>query len=214
MGKIFSKFVVEMRKGELIFCESEPGDVCYYLLSGLVRIARIRDNKERILGYVGIHEFFGEMAIINSARRGATAIAEEDSNMLRFNKNIFYQVIRMYPLLGIKLLYIVSKRIAEQSRKLNIVTLRNLQTRVMDVFMMTAEQMGVDLNSINSDLFLPFLAPEEIANWTNDPAEEVSKVLKQMESVGKIYPKGNSIGIKNILQFRRQVAAERQNILS
>lgn len=64
--------------GDIIFNEGDAGAQAYVLQTGKVRIAKTTDGGTKgTLGFVKPGGIFGEMALIDSEPRMATAIAEE-----------------------------------------------------------------------------------------------------------------------------------------
>jgi len=65
--------------GQVIFKEGTPGKIMYLLKSGRVRLTResVKDGKKVTitLGVLNKNDYFGEMAIFDSASRSATAVA-------------------------------------------------------------------------------------------------------------------------------------------
>jgi CRP-like cAMP-binding protein len=73
-------------KGTVVFVENEPEDYFYIIAKGSIRISKYIDGKDFVLEVISEGEIFGEMAILNGKLRTATAIANEDSKLLRLNK--------------------------------------------------------------------------------------------------------------------------------
>ncbi len=76
-------------KGEIIFLEGSPGDCAYLIESGSIEISVKRDGRTVSLGRRSSGEVFGEMAIIDSEPRSATAIACEASNLFIIRRDQF-----------------------------------------------------------------------------------------------------------------------------
>jgi CRP-like cAMP-binding protein len=90
-GAAYKKVVA----GEVIFSE---GDDCYYyyqLVSGSVRWVNIDDEgKEYIQTMIESGECFGELPLFDDGTYAASAIAEEDSLLIRLRKEPFLQLIK------------------------------------------------------------------------------------------------------------------------
>ena len=67
----------KFQASKLIFLEGDNGDEAYRVIEGLVEIYIQRDGQKLILGRLGAGETFGEMAMIESRPRSATARALE-----------------------------------------------------------------------------------------------------------------------------------------
>jgi CRP-like cAMP-binding protein len=66
---------VSFADGDVIFREGDKAGPVYMVERGMVRIARSSERGETILGEVGERGIFGEMSLIDSAPRMATATA-------------------------------------------------------------------------------------------------------------------------------------------
>ncbi len=67
-------------KGEVIFREGEVGDTLYQISDGAVGIyASYGESDQQLLVELGKGKFFGEMAVIETYPRSATAVALEDT---------------------------------------------------------------------------------------------------------------------------------------
>ena len=84
--------------GEVIIYEGEFSQELYILMSGRVRIAKDYGGPhERTLAVLTQGDFFGDMAIFESAPRSATAVAEEESELLALSPEKFKQTIYQKP---------------------------------------------------------------------------------------------------------------------
>ena len=71
----------EVPAGELVFEEGEVGESAYLIVSGQVEIFRSSGNNERVLATLGRGEIIGEMSLIDSQPRMASARALEDTKV-------------------------------------------------------------------------------------------------------------------------------------
>ena len=86
---IFERFAKTFQKGDIIFCEYEPGDTFYLIQTGRVQIVKIMDDIEKIIDILQPGEIFGEMAILEEAPRSATPVAQDKVKALEFNRENF-----------------------------------------------------------------------------------------------------------------------------
>ncbi len=70
-------------KGATIFYEGDPGDAMFIVESGSIGILKSLEGESIRLATLGNGELFGEMAIIDGCERMASAVAEEDSVVLK-----------------------------------------------------------------------------------------------------------------------------------
>ena len=100
----------EVKKGDILFVENETEDDFFYILErGSIKISKILNGHEIILGIITKGEIFGEMAIINKKLRNATAIAFEDSQIRRYTSSTILETLDEEILH--KLFIIISRRL-------------------------------------------------------------------------------------------------------
>lgn len=75
--------------GDLLFREDDPADCAYLVEEGWVEIYTERTGWRQSLSLIGPGEIFGEMGVIDGSPRTATAVAAEDSKLLRITVGQF-----------------------------------------------------------------------------------------------------------------------------
>lgn len=206
---LFERFAVTFQKGDIIFCEYEPGDNFYLIQSGTVQIVKIMGNIEKIIDILYPGEIFGEMAILEEAPRSATAIANEKVKALEFNRQNFEVIMMGNPQIALKLLKLFTKRIYDQKRRFMILTLDDIQARVADVFVMLSETQPAqdpesDERSFNASV-------DDIAHWAGMSTEKCKQVLNHFANQRRIEMMQDKIIVKNINDFSRFVNSRRKH---
>ena len=69
-------------EGHLFFEEGDVGTLGYIVLTGRVRITKHRASQQLVLAILGKGEIFGEMALLGTETRTATAQAIEDTEVI------------------------------------------------------------------------------------------------------------------------------------
>jgi len=90
---------VAVAGGTVLFEEDEEGDSLYTLIAGVVGISR-RDPSNKFVQRIARlrpPETFGEMALLTSAPRSATATALRDTHLLCLSRPAFEEVIDLHP---------------------------------------------------------------------------------------------------------------------
>ena len=107
-------------KGDVIFKEGTPGDQCYVITNGEVRISKFIPNiGEEALAVLKPGDYFGEMALIDTFPRSANAIVNSDVALLAINKTDLDKILIMDRELGYKLLWAFTKTLSKRLRETN-----------------------------------------------------------------------------------------------
>ncbi len=85
----FTEEKVRFKKGDFIFKEQEDGRFMYFVDSGRAKIIKKVGDDEATLVILDTGDFFGEMALITSNKRVASAVAFTDCKLHSMNKESF-----------------------------------------------------------------------------------------------------------------------------
>lgn len=96
-----------MKRGETVVSQGATGVNMFVLLSGRVTIGVNGVPVEQI----GSGETFGEVALLGSTTRAATAMAEDDGAWLPVNRDAFLKIVKAQPTVGLALLRSMSERV-------------------------------------------------------------------------------------------------------
>ena len=205
---MFNRFSKTFRKGDIIFCEYEPGDTFYLIQSGRVQIVRIIGELEKNIDILNPTEVFGEMAILEEAPRSATTIALDEVKALEFNRENLEVLMMGRPEIAMKLLKQFIKRIYDQKRRFMTLTLPDVEARVADVFLVKAEKQAVDPSSGESiDLKTTV---DDIAHEAGIPPGQCREVLNRFQAQRRIEIHPDRIVVKNVNDFARLVGSRRK----
>ena len=104
--------------GEVILYEGDFSQELYILVSGRVRIVKdYHGPHERTLAVLTPGDFFGEMAIFESAPRSATVVAEEEAELLTLSPDKFKQTIYQKPDMAFEIFRELSARLRRREEQ-------------------------------------------------------------------------------------------------
>ena len=104
--------------GEVIMYEGDFSQELYVLVSGRIRIAKDYSGPhERTLVILRQGDFLGDMAIFESAPRSATAVAEEESELLALSPDKFKQTIYQKPDMAFEIFRELSARLRRREEE-------------------------------------------------------------------------------------------------
>jgi CRP-like cAMP-binding protein len=103
--------VREYKAGEIIFKEGDQGAEFFVIQSGKVAI----QLGNRLLGTLGDHDIFGEMALIDPAPRSATAIAKSDVKLVPVGEKQFLFLVSRTPHFALNVMRTLARRLRSQN---------------------------------------------------------------------------------------------------
>src|SRR5690349_8644723 len=108
---LFARFGRTFDPGAVLFREDEPGDTMFVIQQGQVRITKTGREGPKTLAVLGPGEFFGEMAILNSKPRTATAEALTPLRVLEIDAKMFSQMIVSNTEIAVRLITKLARRL-------------------------------------------------------------------------------------------------------
>ncbi len=120
MGNPLRDFIVPYRKGEIVFNEGDSGAEMFVIQSGEVELYRNINEEKRFVRVFEKGDFFGEMSLLESMPRTATAEVIEDAELIVINGATFDQMIKSNIEIAVRMLRKISKRLRETTDQLEL----------------------------------------------------------------------------------------------
>jgi CRP-like cAMP-binding protein len=98
---------VSFPEGGVVFIKGDRGNAAYMVRSGRVEIR----EGDRVVEAMTRGELFGEMALIDSEPRSASAVAVGSTELAVINAETFYQLVRDEPDFAIAVMRLMSRRL-------------------------------------------------------------------------------------------------------
>jgi CRP/FNR family transcriptional regulator len=95
----------------MIFCEHEPGNELFIIKSGKVEIVKISPPEEVLLSILREGDIFGELSLVSSAPRSATAISVGETLLLPVSRASLPSVFQKSPATVGRILSALSQRL-------------------------------------------------------------------------------------------------------
>jgi CRP-like cAMP-binding protein len=165
-------------KDSMIFAEGEWGGEFFIIQRGSVKITKIVDDSELLLAVLKTGDIFGEMALLESKPRAASAVAYEDCKVLPVNRANFETMIAQNPQMIVRLTALLSERIWSIYRQLANTLIENPLGRLYDALLIQLEKSRVDPACSRSFYF--DIGPAELVNMVGIPPAESRSVLKNL----------------------------------
>lgn len=209
MKEDLNSYAKTYQNDDIIFLEFEPGNTFYLIQSGSVRISKIINGIEKTIDILTAGDIFGEMAILEEELRSASAIANEESILIEFNKKNFESLLTSNTQLAFKILRLFAKRIFDAKKRTFILQIKEPELRVNVCFIVLAEFANIPRDSYFQPQVIDTDA-SEIASWCGLSVKDVQAVLSKMTKAGKIDVRENHIIVKNLNESLRLAGNKRK----
>lgn len=129
--------------GTSIVTAEQPGEAVYIILAGTVKIhIEQTDGRDVVLAIVGAGDTLGEMSLLDSAGRSASAVALEASLLLWMDKSVFQQMLADFPPVALNLVRIMSSRVRLNNELIQALATLDVYGRVARQLLAFAEKYG------------------------------------------------------------------------
>src|SRR5437763_3232470 len=139
--------VVRLPAGRVLFREGDPGDGCYRIEDGLLKLTMVsKSGLERILAFHGPGAIVGELAIIDGLPRPMSAVAVRDTVLKFLSRTAFEQAFaKKHPELCQSLLRLLTKRMRERDKMLAATSFLKVKGRIAQTLLELAEHFGQEV---------------------------------------------------------------------
>jgi CRP/FNR family cyclic AMP-dependent transcriptional regulator len=192
----FSSQTIEKRyaKKELIFLPRDNSDKVYLLKAGVVKISKFSESgKEIILAMVNPGEIFGEMELIEKAKRGTVAEALMDSYVCIVSRDDFIQHLKRNPEMSLQITKIMGIKFKQMGQKVEDLVFRNVDQRLAGLLLSLMDEYGYFKNE---KMYIRVkLTHYDIASLIGTTRETTTACLNELKRGGLIDFDGRKIVI-------------------
>jgi CRP-like cAMP-binding protein len=128
--------------GMNVMTVEQPGEAVYVILHGTVKIHIEQGERDVILSVLGSGDLLGEMSLIDSVGRSASAITLENSLMLWMDKTTFNYILDNFPPVARNLVKILSARVRLSDQVIQSLATLDVNGRVARQILAFAERYG------------------------------------------------------------------------
>ena len=128
--------------GRNVLTIEQPGEAVYIILHGTVKIHIEQGDREVILSILGAGDLLGEMSLIDSVGRSASAVTLESSLMLWMDKITFSYILENFPPVARNLVRILSARVRLSDQLIQALATLDVNGRVARQLLAFAEKYG------------------------------------------------------------------------
>jgi len=189
-------------RGSIVFYEGDPGDFLMVVISGKVKVVLLGEGgQEIILAMLGPGNFFGEMAILESAPRSATVMTIEPSEFLCLDQQSFSALLQRHPPISIKILKHLSERLRQADEQIRSLAMFDIYGRIAQCLLRLGQTQGKRLEEKLVITDRPSF--QELSHMIGCSRETVSRAMKVLQEDGYLTVTRKDITIKR--PWHRQV---------
>lgn len=172
------------QKNEIIFYEDEKALFYYQVIKGSVKMfCTNEDGKEFTQGVFEKGFGFGEPPLLIDEIYPCTAVAEENSIIVKITKDKFLTIIEEYPEINKRLIQILALRVFKKALTSKHIINQKPEHRI-NAFLMDYKQKKGFLNS-EKKIHIPYTR-QEIGDFTGLRVETVIRTLAEMKKNNKV----------------------------
>lgn len=186
------------RKGQLLFVENDPGESLIVLRRGAVAVFRTAPTGERaVLAVVRPPEVLGEVSLLDSSPRSASAEAIEDCSALALSRAAFLELVHSNP------------RILDAVMRSLGVLIRRLTEQTADhIFLDLPGRVAKTLVRLAGDNQAPMVTIElnqsQLAEMAGGSRQSVNQAIGSFATRGWLRTEGRRIVVTDLAALRRR----------
>jgi len=184
----------KLNPGEILFEEGDKGEVMYLIREGKIKITKGKGEDEKVLAVLKEGDFFGEMAIIESAPRSASAIAATIVSLLVIDKETFRSKIKENPLIEY-VLETLSRRLRAADEQMRLLTIKSEERRIVAHIITKAKEVG---KKVADGIEISPFSHGSLAHITGIDEGKIKGYLDNLEKASLVNVQEDKIVIKGI----------------
>jgi len=194
-----AKRAVEMHfsTAEMLFFAGEAARGLFVVVNGKVRVFQHNaEGREQVMHVDSIGATIGEVPVFDDGSYPASAIAEEDTDVLFLDKADIRQFCIEHPTFALKALKMMAQRVRRHARLVEVLSFHEVGQRLALFLLAEAERAKPD--AVESVDFRLSLSNHEIATRIGSVRDVVSRALARLQNEGLVVVKARTITIVNM----------------
>jgi len=194
-----AKRAVEMHfsTAEMLFFAGEAARGLFVVVNGKVRVFQHNaEGREQVMHVDSIGATIGEVPVFDDGPYPASAIAEEDTDVLFLDKNDIRQFCIEHPAFALKALKMMAERVRRHARLVEVLSFHEVGQRLALFLLAEAEKARTD--AAERVDFRLVLSNHEIATRIGSVRDVVSRALARLQNEGLVVVKARTITIVNM----------------
>jgi CRP-like cAMP-binding protein len=179
------KSVVDYRRGQVIYDESQPSNGIYLVVRGRVKSSVPTDNgSQTVVEIYGPEDFFGESGLLDLDHRGESTVALENATLMYWTTAEIEEQVERQPKLGLALIQTLVERCLGFEERLQSFALDKTPERIMRALLRFAERFGI--RSEDGSARVPPMTHQLISEYVGTSREIVTFQMNRLRQEGYI----------------------------
>jgi CRP/FNR family cyclic AMP-dependent transcriptional regulator len=193
----------DLPAGSRFLAAEQPGEAVYVILSGTVKVyVGPAAGREVVLAFLGPGDTVGEMSLVESGGRSASAVTTEPSRLLLMDRATFHSCLQRMPPLSYNLVRLLASRLRFANEQIQVLSLPDVRCRVARQLSALADLYGDPARE--GTVRIPLrLTAEDLGGIAGASAAEVEPVLRELEARGCLTRVASRIEVGNRLELAR-----------
>ena len=162
----------------------QPGEAVYIILHGTVKIHIEQGERDVIVSILGAGDLLGEMSLIDSVGRSASAVTLEDSLLLWMDKLTFNYLLDNFTAVARNLVRILSARVRLSDQLIQALATLDVNGRVARQLLAFAEKYGHEKEGATQIRIM--LTQSDIADLVGASRKRVNQAMVLFKERGLI----------------------------
>jgi CRP/FNR family transcriptional regulator len=194
-----------LEAGQTLFDAGDPGDGCYRLEQGLLKVAMSSPQGEvRIIAMLGAGAIVGELSMIDGLPRSAAVIAIRDCALQFVSRKAFEDCTKAHPEICRHLMATLAMRLREADEALAAATFLTVKGRVARALIDLAKHIGQD-SGAGRIVLGHKISQGELAAMAGVARENVSRTLGEWRKRKLVTQSSLYICVNDIAALRQEM---------
>ncbi|MEK3757839.1 Crp/Fnr family transcriptional regulator [Paenibacillus sp. FSL P4-0338] len=168
-------------KGQILYSHGDEGHEMYIIKTGALKIYRQDDHHEIIFGHQFPGEAIGELEIFHHDNTRTASVATiEKTTLWMIKRQDMDELVKLYPEILRKTIYILSERLNQADRKLEYLAFLDTRIRVANLLLDLHSNFGVNTGD---GVFINWrITQQHFAQMIGVGRETAARVLQELQS--------------------------------
>lgn len=196
----------DLKKNDMVFYEDDPGESCFYLQTGLVKIFKAAlVDKEPIYFLRRSGEMFGLAEVIDAKARKANAQAIAPCVLYETGKDRFEKFLAEHHQAARKIIKVMGRRLRFLGDQIESLMCCDVGTRLVRLLLyLSYEEFGPGKTHQTPIIVPVCLTQEQMASMSGCCQQTVSETLKRLQEENLITIRRKKITILNPQEFMKR----------